>query len=232
MDVEGRVRLEHLVDGLQRRGERLDVGVGAVARGVHVREVEYGANPAGTPRDLDHVVEAPEVADAAHHLDPERHDAALALEPRAQLCQLLGHGRDRGPVRASEQEAGMEDDELRARGHRDPGRVIQHPDGHAELLVALEVTHEPRDRRVDGENDPRLARELAELLGPLVVHPEAAREVDLAGVELLLAKQPDGLLGALTGRNFGRAEVKRCHAPTLTVRARLCRDAGSRMMRA
>ena len=54
----------------------------------------------------------------------------------------------------------MEDDELGARGLRDPGRVVEHPDRHVELLATLGVAHEAGDRRVDREHDPVLPREL------------------------------------------------------------------------
>ena len=74
----------------------------------------------------------------------------------------------------------MEDDHLGARGLRDPGRVVEHPDRHVQLLAALGVAHEAGDRRVHREHDVVLARELAEPRGEVVVHPEAALEVDLA----------------------------------------------------
>jgi len=81
VDVERRAGLEHLVGGLERRREGFDVREGAVARRVHVCEVEHRADPAEPPRDLEHVVEAADLAHAAHHLDAEGHGAALALEP-------------------------------------------------------------------------------------------------------------------------------------------------------
>jgi len=83
VDVERRAGLEHLVGGLERRREGLDVREGAVARRVHVGEVEHGPHPACPRRDLDDVVERAKVAHAAHHLDPERHRPVLALEARA-----------------------------------------------------------------------------------------------------------------------------------------------------
>ena len=75
----------------------------------------------------------------------------------------------------------MDDDELGAAGDRDAGRVVEHPDRHPVLLVALDLAEEAGERRVHGEDDPGLAGELAEPLGPRVVHPEPALEVDLAG---------------------------------------------------
>jgi len=83
VDVERRAGLEHLVGGLERGGKWLDVRVGAVARRVHVGEVEHGPDPAEPAGDLEHVVEAADLAHAAHHLDPERHRPVLALEARA-----------------------------------------------------------------------------------------------------------------------------------------------------
>ena len=56
-------------------------------------------------------------------------------------------------ARAAEQEARVEDDGLGARCLRDAGRVVEHADGHAVLLVALDMAHEPGDRRVHRERD-------------------------------------------------------------------------------
>jgi len=109
VDVERPAGLDHLVGGLERGRERLDVGEGAVARRVHVRKVEDGTDPAGTPRDLDHVVEAADLAHAAHHLDAERNRAVLALQPLAQLAELLDDRVDRLLARAFEQKARVED---------------------------------------------------------------------------------------------------------------------------
>ena len=134
----------------------------AVGGRVHVREVDHGPHPAEPSRDLDDVVERAELADAAHHLDPERHRAILALEPLAQLAELLADRVDRVLARAPEQEAGVEDDDLGAGGLRDPGRVVEHADRHVQLLAALGVAHEAGDRRVHREHDAVLPRELAE----------------------------------------------------------------------
>ncbi len=65
----------------------------------------------------------------------------------------------------------------------------------------------PGDRRVDGERDVGLARELAEALGPRIVHPEPALEVDLAGRVAALQQELDGRLGALAGGHAGRADA-------------------------
>jgi len=112
----------------------------------------------------------------------------------------------------------MEDDELGACGLRDPRRMVEHADGHVELLASLGVPHEARNRRVDGQHDPRLARELAEPLRPRIVHPEAAFEVDLAGGVAALLEELDGLFGAVLRGHAGWAEVQLGHGPTVHVR--------------
>ena len=95
-------------------------------------------------RDLDDVVERAEVAHAAHHLDAERHGPALALEPLAQRAELLDDRGDSVLARAAEQEAGVEDDDLRAAGGRDPRAAVERADGGRELAAArLEMPHEP-----------------------------------------------------------------------------------------
>jgi hypothetical protein len=215
VNVEWCLRLEHAVGGFQRDRKGLDVRERAVARRVHVREVEYWADPSAPAGDRDDVVEAAEVVDAAHHLDSERHRAVLALEALAELGELLADGRDRrGPVSA-EQEAGVEDDELGARSLGDPCGVVEHSDGHPLLLVALEVAHEARDGRVDGQHDLRLTGELAEPRGPGVVHPETAFEVDLAGGETALLQDPDRLAWTAPRRNARRAETQLRHGVSL-----------------
>ena len=70
---------------------------GAVARGVHVREVDHRSHPARAAADLDAVLERAEIAHAAHHLDPERHGAALPLEPLAHERELLDDARRSRP---------------------------------------------------------------------------------------------------------------------------------------
>ena len=118
--MERRLWLQDCIRGLERGCEGLDLEERAVARRVHVREVEDGADPAAAASDRDHVVEAAEVVDAAHHLDAERHRAVFALEPLPELGQLLADGLDRRRPRASQQKAGMEDDDLGAGRLRDP----------------------------------------------------------------------------------------------------------------
>ena len=187
--MERSARLEHGVRLLERLAERVGLEEGAVARRVHVREVEHGPDPVDAARDLDDVVDRAEVAHAAHHLDPEGHAALLRLEPLAQRRELLHDRVDRVLPAASEEEAGMEDDELGAARGDDAGAAVERADGGRELAPArLEMAHEPEERRVDGEGEVVLARELAEALGERVIHPEAALEVDLArGVAALRA---------------------------------------------
>ena len=57
--------------------------------------------------------------------------------------------------------------------------------------------------------------DLAELLGPRVVHPEAALEVDLAGVVAALEQDLDGLLRVVAGGNAGQADTDARHTGKL-----------------
>ena len=137
--MERRARLEHLVGGLEPVGEGLDVREVAVAGRVHVSEVEHGAHPAEPARDLEHVVErSRNRGPGPSPRSPNGTARTFGLEPLAQIPELFGDGVDRDLARAAEQEAGVEDDELGARGHRDPGGVVEHPDRHVELLAAVE----------------------------------------------------------------------------------------------
>ena len=87
--------LENAVGELERLAERLRFEERAVARRMHVREIENGSHPVEAARDLDDVVHRAEIADAPHHLDPERHRAILRLEPLAQRAELLDDRVDR-----------------------------------------------------------------------------------------------------------------------------------------
>jgi hypothetical protein len=109
----------------------------------------------------------------------------------------------------------MEDDELGACRRRDARGVVEHPDRHVQFLAALGVAHEARDRSVDGEDDARLVRELAEPLRPLVVHPELPLEVDLAGGEAAHLEELDRLLGALPGGNASRPVLEQSHCASM-----------------
>ena len=72
--------VEHVVDRLERLGEQARLEIRAVARRVHVGEIEHRPHPARLSRDLDDVVNRAEVAHATHHLDTERDRTTLALE--------------------------------------------------------------------------------------------------------------------------------------------------------
>src|SRR6266516_2961824 len=100
--------------------------------------------------------------------------------------------------------------------------MVEHPDGHVQLLAALRVAHEARDRRVHGESDVVLARELAEALREAVVHPEATLEVDLARGEIPLQQRLDSGLGRLARRDARGAEmqVTRHRQPSVPVSVR------------
>jgi hypothetical protein len=152
------------------------------------------ADPARACRDREDVVRGPKLAYAAHDLDSERNGAVLLLQPLAQLAELFDHRVDRGVALTAEQETGVEDDDLRTGSLCDAGGMVEHPDSHVELLATLGMPHEACDRCVDGEDDARVARQFAELLGPRIVHPELALEVDLAGGVATFLEQCDGLL--------------------------------------
>ena len=62
-----------------------------------------------------------------------------------------------------------------------------------------------------------LAGDLAELLGPRVVHPEAALEVDLAGVVAAFEQQLDGVLRVVAGGDAGKADTGARHTGKLPV---------------
>ena len=124
----GAPRLEDLVRAGERVRERLCLDEGAVARRVHVREVEDRAHPPGAARDLEYVVERPEVAHAAHDLDAEGHGAVLRLEALAERPELLDDRVERILPRALEQEAGVEDHDLGAARGRDPRAPVEGAD--------------------------------------------------------------------------------------------------------
>ena len=181
MDVERRALLQQRVGDLEHAVEGVHVGEGAVRDRVQVGEVDHRPHPGELRGDREDVLGRAELADAAHHLDPERHRAFLPLEPLAQLGELLDDVGQR--LLARRARAGSRGGGRRAprRRDRDAGRVVEHPDRHPVLLVALDVAHEAGERRVHGEDDLAVAGELAEALRPRVVHPEPALEVDLAG---------------------------------------------------
>ena len=175
--------------------ERLHGSERAVARRVQVREVDHRPHPAEPGRDREDVVEAPEVVDPAHDLDAEGDASVLRLDALAEVRELGDDRADRLLPRPAEQETRVEDNRLGAGDLRDPRRVVEHPGRHPVLAVTLDVAHEAGDRRVDGERDPPLPRELPEFLRPWVVHPEPGLEVDLVRGVPALAQQLDRLFG-------------------------------------
>ena len=112
----------------------------------------------------------------------------------------------------------MEDDDLGAGGLRDAGGMVEHADRHVELLAALGVTHEARDRRVHREDDPRVAAELAEARREVVVHPESPLEVDLARGVAAFEEHVDCRLRRLLRGNARGAKADVAHAPEATRR--------------
>jgi hypothetical protein len=199
--------------------ERVRVRVAAVGDRVEVGEVDHRPHPRDARRDRDHVLEAAQLAHTTHHLDAERDVAPLRREPLPQLAELVDDRGDRGIALPAEQEARMEDDRRGAARAREPGRVIEHPDGHPQLLAALGVADEGRDRRVDRERDIRLPPKRAKAAGVVPVHPEAAREVDLAGGVAVLHERLHGILGSLAGRDERRAEADGAHPASLALRS-------------
>src|SRR4051794_28301879 len=184
---------------------------------MHVGEVEHRSHPTRPLGDLDDVVDGAEVAYAAHHLDSERHSAVLALEPLAEGAELLHDGRDRVLVGPAEQKARVKYDHLGPARSCDPGAPVERSDRGGELpSLGLEVTHEPEQRRVHRQRHVGGAGDLAELLGPPVIHPEAALEVDLTGVVPALEQQLDGVLRVVAGGDAGKADTGASHTGKLS----------------
>ena len=197
--------------------KRSGLQIGAVARRVHVGEVEDRSHPGNTVRDCEDVVERAEIADTAHHLDTERDGTAFLLQPPPQHPQLLDDAVESVLASPAEQESRMEDDRRRAAGGGDPGAPVERADGGAPLPARrLEVAHEAEQRCVDGERDVALSRQLAEPAGEVVVHPEARLEVDLARVVPALAQEVESLLRALPRRKARRPEANASHTLTLS----------------
>src|SRR4029079_17511805 len=85
----------------------------------------------------------------------------------------------------------------------------------AERLLALllvGVAGEGEERRVERERDGVLSRDGRQALGPWVVHPEPALEVELAGGVAALEQELDGSLRRLPRGATRRAEPDRSHA--------------------
>src|SRR5947207_9185491 len=184
MNVERHVRRQSAVDRLEYRGKTFDSSERAVARRMQVREIGNGAHPLELAGDGKDVVESPELLHAAHHLDPERDEAALGLKALAEFAELFDDGVDRRFARPAEEEAGMDHDRRRAARLGKARRVVQHADRHLVLASsALDMTHKARERRVDREANRGLASDLAKTTGEVPVHPETIAEVDLTPVK-------------------------------------------------
>jgi hypothetical protein len=180
VDVERLRRRHHRVRLCERGGERLDVEERPVGGGVHVREVEHRLDKVDAGGDRADVLERPELPYPAHHLDAERDQPILSLEPLSQLAELLDDGVDRVLARTAEQEPRMEDDHLAPGSLRDPGRMIAHPECHVQLLASLCMAHETGDRCVERHRDTGGRRAFAELGGGGVVVPELSGGRQLA----------------------------------------------------
>ena len=74
---------------------------------------------------------------AAHHLDSERDGAPLGLEPLAKRGELLGDALERVLARASEQEPGVDDDDLGPEATAMPAEWSSIPEGPLVLPVPL-----------------------------------------------------------------------------------------------
>ena len=147
---------------------------------------------------------------------PSSFSRRVASEATTSSIDLLG--------RASEPEAGMDDDDLRAGRSGDPGGAVERAERHLRLLL-VGVAREREQRRVHGQRDVLGARELAEPLGPRVVEPEAALEVELAGGVAALDEQLDREVGRLPRGTASRADADRSHEPTVPDRVQ-CRPTG------
>ena len=99
VDVERRAGSITVVGRLERRRERVDVGVRAVARRVHVREVEHGPDEVDLRRDREHVVDA--CRGRARVPSPRSRTARAGPSPRAARAgRRAGRRRRRSPARA------------------------------------------------------------------------------------------------------------------------------------
>ena len=161
--------------------------------------------------DLDAVLQRAEVADAAHHLDAERHRASF-LSRRSRSVQPGDHVVERLRAVAAEPEAGMDDDDLGAGSRGDARGTVE----RAERLLRLPLVGmagEREERRVHGQRDVLLPCLRAEPLRPRVVHPEARLEVDLARRAAALDESRDGRFRRLARRDSSGAETKPSHSP-------------------
>src|SRR5579871_664361 len=215
MDMERRARFENRVGERECLGETVCVEELAVARRVHMREVEDGADEVDRAGDRDYVFDRPELAYASHHLDAEGDEPVLRLEAFAEVAELVNDVGDRLIALAAEEEAGVEDDELRAAGFREPGGVVEHAECHLELLAAVGMAHERRERRVDGEHDVGRGCGRSEERRALVIEPEPAGEAELARAVAVGCERRERRVDALGLRQVGGAEADLSHGAQL-----------------
>jgi hypothetical protein len=67
---------------------------------MQMREVDDRPHPGEARRNVQYVLQASDLADPAHDLNPERDVAALFLESLAQIGELLDHLGERLLARA------------------------------------------------------------------------------------------------------------------------------------
>jgi hypothetical protein len=129
---------------------------------------------------------------------------------------LLDDGVEGRLACALEQEAGVEDHGRCPARRGDAGAAVERTHGRGELPPGrLYMAHEAEERRMHGERDVVLACQLAQPLGPRVVHPEPRLEVDLARVVAALEQRLDRRLGGLPRQDPGGAEAQPGHRAML-----------------
>ena len=126
----------------ERLAEPLGLEERAVARRVHVREVDDGSHPADAAADLDALLERAEVVDAAHDLDPERRPPGpcpRAARARARAARRPPRSSPRGCGRAGTRD-----------GRRRPRRRTRRRSrrcGRARRAPTTTCARSPRDGR-------------------------------------------------------------------------------------
>lgn len=183
VDVKRSLCREHGIRSLQNCSELLRCPEAAVGHGVKMSEVDDGPYPREGVCYQQNVVLATQIADSAHHLDAERNDSLLCSQAFSELGKLLDHRRERGVALSPQQEARVNDKDLRPGKYREPARVVEHAGRSLVFCAPLEVAEKGSDRRVHGERDIVVSGERAERTGELLAHPEASREVNLESVE-------------------------------------------------
>ena len=192
---------------------RLGLEEGPVARRVHVREVEDGANPSSRtemsttssiePRSRTRPMTSTPKG-TARCLAASRSLSVSSCSTTASIASSRGRPRKPGWKTTSSR-----------RSPRDPRARSRAPTAEVNLRpLASRWPMKPKSGGVHGERDVVLARELAEALGERIVHPEAALEVDLARRIAPLEQELDRALRRLARRAAGRphADTRRHQA--------------------